>query len=75
MAGDESFNDGEIEKTVSDAIAQFDDHADSVYCVAVLEQPVVGGSILFVSGDGRDKAYVWTVTENKEEAKEDEQTT
>lgn len=75
VAGDESFNDGEIEKTVSDAIAQFDDHADSVYCVAVLEQPVVGGSILFVSGDGRDKAYVWTVTENKEEAKGDNQAT
>lgn len=45
----------------SDAIVHFDDHTDSVYCVGVLEQPEEGGSILFVSGDGRDKALLWTV--------------
>jgi len=28
--------------------------------VAILEEPVKGGSLLFVSGDGRDKAMVWT---------------
>lgn len=58
---DESFNDGEITLTKSDAITHFDDHQDSVYCVAILEQPEKDGSILFVSGDGRDQAYVWTV--------------
>jgi hypothetical protein len=37
-----------------------------VYCIAVLEQPVADGSILFVSGDGRDKAYIWTVNKNED---------
>ena len=60
-AGDESFNDGEILQQPSDAIAHFDDHSDSIYCIGVLEEPVKDGKIVFVSGDGRDKAYVWTI--------------
>jgi len=32
-----------------------------VYCVAVLEEPKQDGSILFVSGDGQDKAFVWSL--------------
>ena len=43
------------------AIAHFDDHSDSIYCIGVLEEPVKDGKIVFVSGDGRDKAYVWTI--------------
>jgi WD40 repeat protein len=44
----------------------------------VLEEPREDGSILFVSGDGRDKAYVWSVNKRvpgnifNEELKEDD---
>jgi hypothetical protein len=31
-----------------------------------LEEPKEGGKIIFVSGDGRDKAYVWTVMKESE---------
>lgn len=72
VAGDESFNDGEIQQTESDAITHFDDHADAVYCVGILEEPKEGGKILFVSGDGRDKAYVWTICKESEIPKPDQ---
>lgn len=45
----------------SDAIAHFDDHEDSAYCIAVLERPE---GPLFVSGDGRDKCYAWETVDN-----------
>lgn len=68
VAGDESFNDGEIQQQPSDAIAHFDEHCDAVYCVAILEEPKKDGKIVFVSGDGRDKAFVWTVVKESEMA-------
>lgn len=58
---DDSFIDGDIEKNETDAIVSFNDHQDSVYCVACVEEPKKDGQILFLSGDGRDKAIAWTV--------------
>jgi hypothetical protein len=57
---DDSFIDGQINENQSDAICSFNKHQDSVYCVAVLEEPKKDGSLLLISGDGRDKAFVWT---------------
>lgn len=51
---DDSFVDGQIKPEDSDAIVHFDEHQDSIYCVAALEEPTTDGtgSLLFVSGDG-----------------------
>ena len=74
-AGD--FDDGAVldqQILESDALAHFDDHEDSAYCIAVLERPE---GTLFVSGDGRDKCYAWTISEailEDEEMKEGDNT-
>lgn len=39
-------------------------HKDSVYCIAGLEKTPHN---IFVSGDGKDKAYVWSIVADKEE--------
>lgn len=41
-----------------------------MYCVAILEEPKKDGKIVFVSGDGRDKAFVWTVVKESEMAQD-----
>jgi WD40 repeat protein len=48
----------------SDAIATFNNHTDSVYCVDWMETP---DGTVFVSGDLKDKAFVWKI-EAKNEA-------
>ena len=62
--------EGQAEPTQDDALVRFG-HADSVYCVDII--PVAPFNIL-VSGDGKDMALVWKLTElpadQQEESKE-----
>lgn len=53
----------------NDSFAQFNDHKDSVYCIAGLQKTP---SNIYVSGDGKDKAYVWTIMPETEESKIDD---
>lgn len=74
---EEEFGEGDqyeegqiIQQTAAqnDSYAQFNNHKDSVYCIAGLSKTT--GNI-YVSGDGKDKAYVWTIAP-EEESKIDE---
>lgn len=49
-----------LEKYESDSVAHFDDHEDSAFCVDVLQSPD-GVNNFFVSGDGKDKCYIWNL--------------
>lgn len=66
--GDEYCDEGQVlqlDQKDSDAIGQFNEHADSIYCLDYTitssdnNQPKGPGDILFASGDGKDKAYIW----------------
>ena len=51
-----------------DSLCKFTNHGDSVYCVDIY--PIKPHNI-FVSGDGKDKAYVWQIYEVQQQAAEE----
>ena len=59
FAEGEAYEEGQVlhhGQVQNDSFAQFNEHKDSVYCIAGLEKSPFN---IYVSGDGKDKCYAW----------------